>query len=68
MTQYLICAWYPTGWQLRVVTPSWDEALAAYRDARDDTTGPVYLCKVILPDGEGRDEMAAAPPVLAPGP
>jgi hypothetical protein len=49
MTQYIVWAWYPTGWQLHTITASWDEALAAYREAKGDTTGPVYLCEVKTP-------------------
>ena len=52
MTQYIVCAWYPTGWQLRIATTSWDEALAAYRAAREDTAGPVYLCEVKTPSDD----------------
>ena len=53
MTQYIVWAWfYHLGWQLRITTTSWDEALVAYREAQEDTTGPVYLCEVKQPDEE----------------
>lgn len=44
MQQFFIWAWHPgRGWSLFKIVGDWGDAVEAYREAKADTNGPVYL-------------------------